>query len=92
MNTPSNPAAQRNPTHVSWTGTWAHALTWVLLAVAGLLLVGFTAVVDDITQRGEQRRVQQRASGSLLLPDELQARGVDVLGLVALTGEKLVGR
>jgi hypothetical protein len=72
---------------------WTHALIWVLLAVAALLLVGFTAVVNDITERGELRRAQQRASGSLLpSPNALQTHGVDVARLLTITGEKLAGR
>ena len=74
------------------SSAWTHALIWALLAVAGLLLVGFTALVDDITERGELRRLQQRSSGTLLLPDELKARGVDVMRLVAMTSDKLAGR
>jgi len=65
---------------------------WVLLVVAGLLLVGFTAVVDDITQRGELRRVQQREAGSLTLPSELQSGAIDARRLLSLTGDKLAGR
>ena len=76
----------------SWPGTWAHALIWLLLAVAGLLLVGFTALVNDITERGELRRSQQRSTGSLLLPDEPKARAVDVTTLLTLTGERWLGR
>jgi hypothetical protein len=63
-----------------------------LLVVAALLMVGFTAVVNDITERGELRRAQQRASGSFLPLDELQAHGMDVARLLSITGEKLAGR
>ena len=76
----------------SRAGIWTHALAWVLLLVAGLLLVGFTAVVDDITQRGELRREYQRSSGSLMLPDERQHQGIDADRLIALTSHKLMGR
>jgi hypothetical protein len=84
----------RNARHTDtpWFAGWAHALIWVLLAVAALLLVGFTAVVSDITERGELRRLHQRSSGLLLQPDELAARGMDVARLVALTSEKLAPR
>ncbi len=71
---------------------WTHALIWVLLAIAALLLGGFTAVVNDITERGELRRVQQRAAGSFLSLDALQAQGVDVARLLSIAGEKLAGR
>jgi hypothetical protein len=76
----------------SWTDIWTHAVIWVLLVVASLLLVGFTAVVSDITQRGEMRRMHQRASGSLMLPDELQNREINAERLVAITSNLLVGR
>lgn len=71
---------------------WTHALIWVLLAVAGLLLVGFTAVVNDITERGELRRLHQRSSGSLLLPEEPKAGAVDAARLLSMTSERLMGR
>jgi hypothetical protein len=48
--------------------------------------------VSDITERGELRRLQQRSTGSLLLPDELAARGIDVARLIAMTSDKLAGR
>ena len=48
-----------------------HVLIAVLLAVAAMLLVSFMAVLDDMNQRGEMRRLQQRTTGSLLLTDEL---------------------
>lgn len=75
-----------------WASVCTHALVWVLVLVAGLLLVGFTAVVDDATQRGELRRIYQRTSGLLKLPEELQNQDSYVMRLVTLTGHKLVGR
>jgi hypothetical protein len=47
----------RNARHADtpWFAGWADALIWVLLAVAALLLAGFTAVVSDITERGSRR-------------------------------------
>lgn len=86
--------ASRNarPVDAPRFGGWAHALIWGLLALAALLLVGFTAVVSDITERGELRRLQQRSAGSLLLPDELAARGIDVARLIAMTNDRLAGR
>ena len=92
MNTDHPLSPRPQSSHAAASSIWAHALIWVLLAVAGLLLVGFTAVVDDITQRGELRRVEQRASGSLLVPAELRTPGVDVVRLLSMTGEKLTGR
>lgn len=82
------------PKRAADSGVWTHALIWVLLVVAALLLVGFTAVVNDITERGELRRVQQRASGSFLPldGDGLQPQGVDVARLISITGDKLAGR
>ena len=83
--------SQRNLTHAVRSGAWAHVLIWVLMTVAALLLVGFIAVVDDTTQRGELRHAQQRASGSLILPNELPARGVEVSDLLTMIGKKLAG-
>lgn len=70
----------------------AHVLIWVLVTLAALLLVGFTAVVDDITERGELRRVQQRATGAFTLPDDLQPGGVDVVRLLSMAGGKWAQR
>lgn len=47
-----------------------HALIWVMLAAACVLLAGFVSVLEDMSQRGEQRRLQQRTTGSVLLVDE----------------------
>lgn len=58
------------PRDDSWFSFLSNALVWLLFAVAGLLLMWFVAVLDDITQRGEQRRLQQRTTGSLILADE----------------------
>lgn len=60
----------------SWQSYFSNMWIWVSAAVAGLLLMWFVSVLNDITERGEQRRMQQRTSGTFLLPDELQARGV----------------
>jgi len=54
----------------SWFSFFSNALVWVMFAAAGLLLMWFVAVLDDVTQRGEQRRIQQRTTGSLILADE----------------------
>ncbi len=69
-----------------------HVLIWVLVTLAALLLVGFTAVVNDITERGESRRVQQRASGAFTLPEDLQPGGVDVVRLLSIAGVTLAQR
>jgi hypothetical protein len=93
MNTDNSLLPHSRPKQPAESSVWTHALIWALLVVAALLLVGFTAVVNDITERGELRRVQQSASGSLLSsPDEMQTRGVDVARLLTMTGEKLAGR
>jgi hypothetical protein len=92
MNTDNRLSPHSRPQQTAERSVWIHALIWVLLAVAALLLAGFTAVVKDITERGELRRAQQRASGSFLPLDELQAQGVDVARLLSITGEKLAGR
>ncbi len=92
MNTQNRLLSRRIPTQAAWSSTWTHALIWLLLTVAVLLLVAFTAVAEDITHRGERRSVQQRLSGSLMLPDKLQTPGVDFTRLLSITGEKLAGR
>ena len=69
-----------------------HVLIWVLVTLAALLLVGFTAVVNDITERGESRRVQQRASGAFTLPEDLQPGSVDVVRLLSMASGKLAQR
>lgn len=53
-----------------------HVLIAAMLGVAALLLVAFMSLLDDMNERGEQRRLQQRTTGSLLLVDELNVRGV----------------
>jgi len=83
---------RRHLAHAVWAGVRTQALFWALLLVASLLLVGFVAVVDDSTQRGELRRAHQRMSGSMMLPDELPTRGIDTMRLLSLTGDKLRGR
>lgn len=92
MYTQTRLLSRRTLTQAAWSSSWTHALIWLLLTVAALLLVAFTAVAQDITHRGEQRSVQQRLSGSLMLPDELQSPGVDFTRLLSITGEKLAGR
>ena len=69
-----------------------HVLIWVLVTLAALLLVVFTAVVDDITDRGELRRVQQRATGAFTLAEDLQPGGVDVIGMLSMASGKLTQR
>ncbi|WP_439587013.1 hypothetical protein [Hydrogenophaga sp.] len=59
----------------AWQSYFSHMWIWLAAAIAGLLLMWFVSVLNDITDRGEQRRMQQRTSGTFLLPDELRARG-----------------
>lgn len=92
MNTDHRPLSRRHATQGAGSSAWTHALIWVLLAVAALLLVGFIAVVDGITQRGELRRVQQRGPGFLLVTDALRTPSVDGPRLPSRTGERLGGR
>lgn len=89
MNTYHPMSSRSQPTHANTRGNGTHVLIWVLLAVAVFLLVGFTALVNDITQRGELRRVQQRDSGSLLVADDFQTDGVDVVRLLSMASDKL---
>lgn len=83
---------RRDSDHLPSAEARQHVVIGILLAVATLLLFGFTAVVHEMTQRGALRGVHQNASGSLTLPNELATRAFDVLGLVSLTSDKLVGR
>jgi len=92
MSIHKSPMPSRESDQLSSAEAWKHVIIWILLVVAALLLVGFTAVVDDMTQRGDLRRVHQSASGSLPLPDDLSHPGIDLLGILSLTGHKLVGR
>lgn len=50
-----------------------HVLIGVMLVIAGMLLAGFLSVLNDISERGEMRRQHQRATGSVLLVDELRS-------------------
>lgn len=43
----------------------------VMLSIAALLLSSFMSLLEDMNERGEMRRMQQRTTGSLLLIDEL---------------------
>ncbi|QHE86646.1 hypothetical protein [Hydrogenophaga sp. BPS33] len=49
-----------------------HVLIGVMLVMAGMLMAGFLSVLDDIAERGEMRRQHQRATGSVLLGDEVR--------------------
>lgn len=92
MSTQKRLMSRRTLTQAAWSSTWTHALIWLLLTTAALLLAGFTAVADDITQRGEQRRLHQSVSGSFLLPDEQRTPGEAVMRLLSVTGEKVARR
>ncbi|WP_066270111.1 hypothetical protein [Hydrogenophaga palleronii] len=50
------------------------ALIWVLFGLSCLVLAWFVSVVNEFTERGEQRRIQQRTTGSLVLADEQAQR------------------
>ena len=92
MHTPGPLLTRRSASQIFLNSTWAYALIWLLVTVAALLLVGFTAVVQDTTQRGELRQMHERVSGSLLLPDELPARAVEGHRLRFIYGEKIADR
>ncbi len=79
-------------THTTENRTWNHVLIWVLVTVAALLLVGFTSVVDNFTERGEQRRMHQRVSGSFMLPEEIQSSSADMVRLLSMTEEQQTTR
>ena len=58
---------------------WLHAGLWLMLAVAGVMLAAFIAVINAAIERGGLRRDNQRVSGSRLLPGEPGGEAV-VLG------------
>lgn len=76
----------------SWFGFFSHSVIWLLFAAAGLLLMWFVAVVSDVTQRGEQRRLQQRTSGSMLLTDDVQRQGGIGAAVLSASSETPAGR
>ncbi len=75
----------------SWQSYFSHMWIWLSAAAAGLLLMWFVSVLNDITERGEQRRLQQRTAGTFLLPDEIRARSGAAAALVSArtTGSEL---
>lgn len=75
-----------------WLDVFSNALVWLLFAVAGLLLMWFVAVLNDVTQRGEQRRLQQRTTGSLILADEAARRGPLPAAVLTASSETLTAR
>lgn len=76
----------------SWFNVFSNALVWLLFATAGLLLTWFVAVLNDVTQRGEQRRLQQRTTGSLILADEAARRGQFPAAVLTVSNETLAAR
>ncbi len=92
MNTQHHPLPRSRPTQAAGRHVWAHALIWVLLAVAAVLLVGFIALVNDITERGELRHAQQRLSGSLHPTRAPHTHGVYMPHLLSIVGQKLAVR
>lgn len=92
MNTRRRTSPSHESGHAPFTETTSRALPWALIAIAVLLLVGFTTVVEDITKRGEMRRVHQRVSGSLLLPSERSNNASEALRLVSLNGQNISAR
>ncbi|QHE86284.1 hypothetical protein [Hydrogenophaga sp. BPS33] len=57
-------APMASPHDVSWFSFLTHALIWIALVGAGLLLAWFVAVLHDSVERGEQRRLQQQRSAA----------------------------
>jgi hypothetical protein len=76
----------------SWFSFFSHALIWLLLAAAGLLLAWFVAVLEDVTQRGEERRMKPRPAGALVFSKEQQWRDSLSMPLAAASSETAVGR
>ena len=75
-----------------WFNYFSNAVVWLLFAAAGLLLMWFVAVLDDVTQRGEQRRLQQRTTGSLILADEAARRAPLPAAVLTASTETLTAR
>ncbi len=85
----SRPIDLTHRREASWAGLVAQPLIWLAFATAGLLLMGLVAVLDGATKRGEERRLQQRTTGSHVLADERQRRGVADAGvLTAANGSR----
>lgn len=80
------------PRDSGWFNYFSNALVWLLFVAAGLLLMWFVAVLDDVTQRGEQRRLQQRTTGSLILADEAARRGPLPAAVLTASNERLGAR
>ena len=92
MNAPQRLLSYRTFLLGNWTDAWSQALMWVLLAVAGLLLVGFVSVVEDITQRGEARRAQEHLSTTSALVGDSQIQSKKVARLLSAPGQLLAER
>lgn len=61
------------------------ALIWLLCALCCGVLIWFVTLLNEMTERGEQRRLQQRTTGSLVLANEVK-RNTDTpsnVGVVA---------
>jgi hypothetical protein len=91
MNAPQLLLSYRNLLAEHWTSTWTQVLMWSLLAVAGLLLLGFVSVVEDITSRGETLRAQ-RMTGTSVLAGDSKIRSKKVELLLTTSGELLADR
>jgi hypothetical protein len=89
MNRYASMASRRDD---SWFSFFSYALIWLLLAAAGLLLAWFVAVLEDVTQRGEERRMKPRPTGTLVLSKEQQWRDSLSMPLAAVGSETPVGR
>lgn len=61
------PARPRGGT---WGDFFAFLSLWLAFAGAALLLSWFVSVLNDVMQRGEQRRVQRLSNGALVVADE----------------------
>ena len=92
MSTPQSPTARRTSDQLSPADAWRHVSIWMLLATATVLLVGFTALVDDSPQQGELRHAHKTAAGYLELSEELPRVGFDVMRLLEVRGDTVVER
>lgn len=92
MNTPRHLLPHRTFLLENWTDTWSQFLMWGLLSVAGLLLLGFVSVVEDITQRGEARRAQEHLSATSVLVGDSQIHSKKVDRLLSDPGQLVAER
>ena len=69
-----------------WSDFFSFLWMWAAFASGALILSWFVSVVNDVTQRGEQRKLQQRPDRTLVLADHAQQPVVRDVALTAAGG------